>query len=403
VLLLAAHGLLAATHYVASGSPTPLAPYTNWDTATSVIQQAVDAALPGDIVLVSNGVYSAGGRAAGTNQLVNRVAVTNRVWVSSVNGPQFTSIVGHQLHGVTNGTGAVRCVYLASGAGLSGFTLTRGATLTNGYGYDLEEGGGAVYCDSTSAVVTNCVLAGNSAFFHGGGAYGGTLISCILSNNWADSGGGAAFGLLYNCLLTGNTAGGVDGFGGGARRATLNNCTLAGNTAWSGGGASGHPDNWACVLNNCIICFNSAYYGQNYDACTLNDCWTSDPLFVDYPGGNLRLQPNSPCINAGDNAFVTSTTDLDGNPRIVRGTVDIGAYEFQSPGLVSAAPAGANVAISWQSVGGMKYFLERTMSLGSPFTVVATNLIGQGVTTTFTDTNAAGLSPLFYRVGVQGP
>jgi hypothetical protein len=305
---------------------------------------------------------------------------------------------------VTNGTGAVRCVYLADGAGLSGFTLSRGATLTNGYGCDLDESGGAVYCDSTTAIITNCVLAGNSAFFHGGGAFGGTLISCILSNNWADSGGGVAFGLLYNCLLTGNTAGGFDGYGGGARRATLKNCTLTGNAAWSGGGASGYPDNWSCWLENCIICFNSAQFsGPNYDTCSLDNCWTSDPLFVDYPGGNLHLQPNSPCINAGDNLFVTSTTDLDGNPRIVRGTVDIGAYEFQSPGLVSAARANADVAISWQSVGGVTYFLERSMSLDSPFTVVATNLVGQLVTTTFTDTNVASLSPLFYRVGVQGP
>jgi len=46
-------------------------------------------------------------------------------------------------------------------------------------------------------------------------------------------------------------------------------------------------------------------------------------------GGNLRLQSNSPCINTGTNAYVVGATDLDGRPRVVSGTVDMGAYEFQ--------------------------------------------------------------------------
>ena len=37
-------------------------------------------------------------------------------------------------------------------------------------------------------------------------------------------------------------------------------------------------------------------------------------------------------IDAGDNAFVSGSTDLDGNPRIVHGAVDMGAYEAQLAG-----------------------------------------------------------------------
>ena len=60
------------------------------------------------------------------------------------------------------------------------------------------------------------------------------------------------------------------------------------------------------------------------------------------------------------------------------------------------------MTVSWQSVAGMTYFLEHSTNLWAapPFTLLAPNLPGQPGTTSFTDTNAASLSPLFYRVGV---
>jgi hypothetical protein len=171
---------------------------------------------------------------------------------------------------------------------------------------------------------------------------------------------------------------------------------------------------------------------------------------VDYANGNLRLQSNSPCINAGNNAFVTGTTDLDGRPRIVGGTVDMGACEFQGPfdtwlaqyglptngsadfidsdhdglnnwqewicGTCPTNPLSAlrllppsitttNATLTWQSVAGVNYFLERSTNLASspPFSLLVPNLPGQPGTTTFTDTNATGPGPFFYRVGVIPP
>ena len=54
-------------------------------------------------------------------------------------------------------------------------------------------------------------------------------------------------------------------------------------------------------------------------------------------------------------------------------------------------------------MAGVNYFLERTPNLVAPFTLVATNILGQAETTSYADTNAVGAGPFFYRVGVPSP
>jgi hypothetical protein len=60
----------------------------------------------------------------------------------------------------------------------------------------------------------------------------------------------------------------------------------------------------------------------------------ADPLFVDRAGGNYGLQAASPMVEQGDMAYVATSTDLDGAPRVQdadydgAAIVDIGAYEF---------------------------------------------------------------------------
>ena len=327
-LLLAVSKLSAATLYVSQGSTNPMPPYATWATAATNIQDAVDAAAAGDEVVVANGTYATGGRAVGTNVLANRVAVEKPLTLTSVNGPEVTAIQGHQAPGAPSaGAGSVRCVYLADGASLSGFTLTHGATQgapangPDGPFYADMLGGGVLF--GSGEVVSNCVLSGNWAAC-GGGACGGTLYRCTLTNNGAlVDGGGASGCTLNNCLLTGNWA----HWGSGASGCTLYNCTLSGNCQ-NNTGTSGAPGS---TLYNCIIYPDSTGSYLGYPACTLICCWTSDPLFVDAASGNFRLQPDSPCIDAGNNDYAQDAVDLDGNPRISNGTVDIGAYEFQVP------------------------------------------------------------------------
>ena len=213
-------------HYVLAANATPAAPYTNWLTAATNIQDAITTAKTNEYVVVGAGVFNYGGIKVNGYGLTNRVAITKPITVLGLYGPAQTYISGNR----PTGANAVRCAYVTNGAVLTGVTLTNGATLSTGNA-TYEISGGGVLAESTAALIQNCVFMGNTAV-NGGGAEGGTLTNCTVIHNTASYGGGVygystAFNgalisnLVYNCLIVSNTG---SQHGGGAFGSTLNNC-----------------------------------------------------------------------------------------------------------------------------------------------------------------------------------
>ncbi|MDA3924987.1 MAG: PKD domain-containing protein [Kiritimatiellae bacterium] len=331
---IAAHYTIAFSpiHYV-STTGASIWPYTNWTTAATSIQLAVNAADSGDTVLVTNGVYDTG--SLWVEGIANRVALTKAVTLQSVNGPDVTSIVGNG----PNGSAAIRCAYVGSGATMIGFTLTNGHTRSYGDLLDPTCGGGvAIYGGTVEA----CIIKGNGSSIHGGGVYF------------------APAGTLRNSLVIDNETDDYDGGGIYCIAGTVENCTVSDNTSKRYGGGVLCGDSGK--LLNTIVYGNrdrddsevpsEIYFsgsGAQVEYCcapgiTGTGCLTNAPQFVDAASGDYRLLPTSPCVNTGTNLswMVADTKDLDGVARPTGPAPDIGAYEYATQ-LHYVSPDGASI------------------------------------------------------------
>jgi predicted outer membrane repeat protein len=264
------------------------------------------------------------------------------------------------------------------GGGISGdLVVVRACMFISNSGED----GGALH--GGLKVIDSIFMANTSSFYGAGARSSGDFVNCAFIGNLAERGAGIwGSPTAVNCLFAGNRTW-SPGAGAGVfitHEGALTNCTFVGNSvpnnfpSAQGGGiyknGAGHLQ-----IINCTLWDNEDFFGNGESSqlkiaagsASVNDSciqgWTgslggtgnhgNDPRFIDADGAddiygtaddNPRLLPNSPLIDHGDTSALPPDTfdldedgdttellpvDLDWLPRIVNGTVDVGAYEFQ--------------------------------------------------------------------------
>ncbi len=362
------------------------------------VQQGIIAASDGDTVLVGPGTYTGNG-----NRDLNMFGKT--ITLKSAQGPGLT------VMNIEGSTSSIHRGFFLN-HGETQQTIIEGLTIINAYLIGNTGGtgpggggGGAIYIRDSSPTIRNCIIRenisatlnlpytvdGRGAGIYIDGTSSAIIEDCILANNVADKrGGGFYIGYnsssvtVRNCLITGNSASNGGGIYNTFSGTSITNTTIAYNSVvYSGGGI--HNEHGEPVLSNCTLWGNSTEDSgpqifvqgsvvtieysvvqgglEAVGACCAPQIdWgpgmiDADPLFVDEFGGDFRLLPGSPCIDAGNNMAVPQgvVTDLNGLPRFVDDpdtedchqdpgqcgdcpVVDMGAYEYED-GTTECCPA----------------------------------------------------------------
>lgn len=310
-------------------------------TDAPTIQAAIALTLPGDVVVVGDGVWTGDGNR-------DLVLPPYDIVVRSENGPDHCSIdvegspiEPHRAFVVNAGNTRATMIH--------GFTITGGDTDTGAIA-DTFNAGGVLVRDS-SPTLSNCHFLRNDCSCWGGavcvsGSGSPFITHCRFENNHSDAEGGAFFSwssdptVIENTVFIRNSA----GVGGGAifsfAPLRLDHVTIVENTSANFGGGMYGSD---ATIRNTIIWGNQA---PNASGTSL---WNSTVEYSVVQGGhagtgNLDVDPHfrpngwqllrgvSPCIDAGDPSTVVHARarDLDGDPRLDGGRVDIGADEIVS-------------------------------------------------------------------------
>ncbi|MCB0178280.1 MAG: choice-of-anchor D domain-containing protein, partial [Anaerolineae bacterium] len=270
-------------------------------------------------------------------------------------------------------------------------------------GGNTPNAGGGIYNDNSSPSLSNVTFSGNDAYY-GGGMYNTNNSNPNLNNvtflgNEASGGGGiynySSSPSLSNVTFSGNTVEGMLNITShpnlsnvtfsrnywGMYNTNNSNPTIQNSIFWNNQNNDG-VDASAQIYNSSstpVISYTliqSATFGGSWDTSLGTDGGhnlDADPLFVDAAGtdgitgtldDDLRLDDNSPAIDAGDNEAITQPIDLDGNNRFYDDTgvtdtgsgtapiVDLGAYERQSDSCpfliyVDQTATGSNNGSTW--------------------------------------------------------
>ena len=368
---------------------------SSWETAKRTVQAGINAAASagGGDVWVAAGAYtervSLGiffhvyGGFAGTettrdqrDRLANVTILDGNAGGSVVSvsyGSEKSVIDGFTIrNGKASFGGGIYCNY--SSPTISNNTITGNTALADG-------GGGGIACaNASSPTIANNTISGNTALLNGGGIYSWSSSPAISNNrvtgNRVSGRDGYGYGggilcmnsssIISNNTITGNGVTARKGEGGGiccSGSPTIINNTVAENSASAGGGICCYPS--SPTIANTIVAFNSSgicvlasgtptlrsncVHGNgvyNYagvaDPTGTDNNTSADPRFAGVAYGNVHIQPDSPCRDAGDDTEVRADRpDMDGQPRIQGGHVDIGADE--SDGTVW--PAGPYLVV----------------------------------------------------------